>query len=82
MDELTHRHDDSERVANDDATGMMFEVAVAVTIGYGVVVVRAWPAILGFGNFGVQTAHGNSPTRRSPTGLASGCAWDVIFNSI
>lgn len=55
--------------------------AAADTIdGYGADVVRAWPAIRGFGTFGVQTAaHGNSPTKRSPTGLASGCACEVIF---
>lgn len=65
------------------ATGITVDgPAVAVTIGYGVVAVRAWPAILGFGTFGVQTAQGSSPTKRSPTGLASGCAWEVIFSLI
>lgn len=89
VEELLQRQDESERVINGwdaaamGATEMTGDPAVAVTIGYGVVVVRAWPAILGFGTFGVQTAHGSSPTKRSPIGLAaSGCAWEVIFNAM
>lgn len=85
VDALVQRHDGSEWLADAaaiEATGMTDpEAAAADTMGYGVCVDRACPAILGFGTFGVQTAHGNSPTKRSPTGLASGCAWDVIFNA-
>lgn len=53
--------------------------AAEVTV-YGVACTRwIWP-IVGFGIFGDQTAHGKSPTKRSPTdGLASGCVCEVIF---
>lgn len=83
VDVLVQRHDESTvRVANvGKIVGPDAAAEAADTIGYGVVAVRAWPAILGFGTFGVQTAHGNSPTKRSPTGLASGCCCDVIFNA-
>jgi hypothetical protein len=37
---------------------------------------------IGLGAFGAQTAQGSSPTKRSPTGLASGVAFDVIFNDL
>lgn len=46
---------------------------------YGAEVIRACDATVGFGIFGVQTAQGSSPTKRSPTGLASGCVWELIF---
>lgn len=49
-------------------------------IGYGIDWARAWPAIVGFCTFGVHTAQGSSPTKRSPHGLASGCVWELIFN--
>lgn len=49
-------------------------------IGYGTDWARAWPAIVGFCTFGVHTAQGSSPTKRSPHGLASGCVWELIFN--
>lgn len=52
---------------------------VEVTV-YGVACTRwIWP-IDGFVIFGDHTAHGKSPTKRSPTdGLASGCVCEVIF---
>lgn len=52
----------------------------AVDTVYGVVCTRCiWP-IVGFVILGDQTAHGKSPTKRSPTdGLASGCVCEVIF---
>lgn len=35
---------------------------------------------VGFGAFGAQTAaQGSNPTKRSPTGLASGVGWELIF---
>lgn len=46
---------------------------------YGAVVILACDATVGFGIFGAQTAQGSSPTKRSPTGLASGCVWELIF---
>lgn len=49
-------------------------------IGYGTDWARTWPAIDGFCTFGVHTAQGSSPTKRSPHGLASGCVWELIFN--
>lgn len=52
----------------------------AVDTVYGVACTRCiWP-IVGFVILGDQTAHGRSPTKRSPTdGLASGCVCEVIF---
>lgn len=63
--------DDDDAVDDDDA----FDVTV-----YGVACTRwIWPMV-GFGIFGDHTAHGKSPTKRSPTdGLASGCVCEVIF---
>lgn len=51
----------------------------AVAVEYGAEEIRACDATVGLGIFGVQTAQGSSPTKRSPTGLASGCAWELIF---
>ena len=47
---------------------------------YGAEFERATPDIVGFGALGAHTAQGRSPTKRSPTGLASGCVWEVMFN--
>lgn len=41
---------------------------------YGAVAWRCWTREDDFGAFGAKTAHGRTPTKRSPTGLASGDA--------
>jgi hypothetical protein len=47
---------------------------------YGAVVVRC--TIVGFGALGAQSAQGTSPTKRSPTGLASGVGWALMFTAL
>jgi hypothetical protein len=56
-------------------------VVVKRELVYGVVVVRC--TIVGLGALGAQTAHGTSPTKRSPTGgLASGVGWALMFTAL
>lgn len=47
---------------------------------YGTEFERACDVKESFVDLGAHTAQGRSPTKRSPKGLASGCAWEDIFN--
>lgn len=65
----------------DGSTTALADRIAADDVVYGVA--RTWPPTIGFGTFGDQTAHGNSPTKRSPTdGLASGCVCELILTRI
>lgn len=63
----------------DDAWAAAATVAACTGTAYGAVG-RMRRTSVGFGAFGAQTAaQGSNPTKRSPTGLASGVGWELIF---